>query len=405
MTRTAGSRFSGFVYMLGVVDNSNGPTAIEAYGRERLGGKIVRIGRFLTGGTNNRELRGAQQHALVSDGRRVYATNPGSHTLSVLSIGHGGNLHLIQQVSSGGLRPVSIAIHGSRLYVANAGHTSIETPQPATVAGFAIRLDGSLARLPWTPVTASPGGPGDLGNIVADLAINPSGTALVLTGLASNKIDSFHIDEDGCLQKRQTLPGGGGAFAVNFRPGTDDAVIARALPEFFPNQSAPGIGSFKIGHDGRIEELDTYVDPDKTDNGLRDPCWITFAKDGVHFWVSSFVPRALNVFSLDQHSKVTRISEYRPTDSVPDPSKPGDRVVVGSFDLATDRTQEHLYQIRSFAVPDGQVTVPGAIHTYEITGNFAVNAGLREVQVTPLPADFENPCVTGLVFVDHHLLG
>lgn len=390
-------RFDGFVYMLGTVEDYSGPAAIEAFGRRRVGGKLERVGRYLTGGNNLLEIGGAQQNALVSDGSHVYSVNPGSNTVSALSIGQGGELSLIQQVSSGGSRPVSIAIYGDHLYVANAGHSPIEDAQPATIIGFTIRPDGSLTRLPCAPATATPG---ELGNIIANLAINPKGTAMVVTGLLSNKIDSFRIDQQGCLEKRQTLSGGGGAFSVNFRPNSNDAVISRAFPEVFPDEQAPGMGSFVVGNDGSITEVDTYVDPDKSDDGLRDPCWVDFARDGLHFWVSSFIPRSLNAFGLDRHGKLKLLSEYQPPDSVPDPSDPGASVLVGSFDIATDKAKDHLYQIRAYAVPEGQVNVPGAIHTFKVTGNWDVDAGLRLVQVTPLPSDFEIPGVTGLVFVD-----
>jgi 6-phosphogluconolactonase (cycloisomerase 2 family) len=389
--------FDGFVYVLGAVHSGDNKTAIEAYGRERLGGKLDHIGQFLTGGNNNSGLAGLQQNALVSDGLHVYAVNTGSNTLSALAIGSLGDLSLIQNLSSGGKRPVSIAIHGNHLYVANAGATPSEAPHPATVISFTILPDGSLAPLPCETATATPG---DFFNVVADLAINPSGTTLVLNGLGSNKIDSFAIDSVGCLQKRTSLSGGGGAFAVNFRPGTDDVVITRALPELFTDEPAPGVGSYTVGHDGSIAKVGEYVSPDKSDTGLRDPCWIAFARDGVHFWTSSFIPRSLNAFSLDQSGKLTRLSEYQPGDSVPDPSKKGGTLVVGSLDLATDRAQTHLYQIRAFEVPDGTPSVPAAIHTFEMTGDFSKNAGLAEVGVTPLPAAFGNPSVTGLVFED-----
>lgn len=389
--------YDGFVYMLGSVNSTDGPGALEAFGRLRSTGKLQRIGRFLTGGMNNLELGGAQQNAVASDGQHVYVVNPGSNTLSAMSINRGGDLSLVQQVSSGGLRPVSIAIFGNHLYVANAGHTPSEDPKPATIVGFTKLLNGSLVRLPCEPATATPG---EMGNIIANLAINRTGTAMVVTGLLSNQIDSFSINRQGCLQKHQNLPGGGGAFAVNFRPNSDFATITRAFPEVFTDENAPGIGSFHVGLDGSLVEVSTYVDPDKSDDGLRDPCWVDFAADLHHFWVSSFIPRSITAFNMDDRGRITRLSKHQPSDDVPDPSNPGSTVRVGSFDLATDKARTHLFQIRAFAVPDGQVNVPGAIHVFEVTGRFDVDAGLREVDVAPLPDDFENPGVTGLVFVD-----
>lgn len=391
----AGSPFDGFLYVLGAVGDSAGPAAIEAFGRERSGGKLDYLGRFLTGGQSG-ALAGGQQHGLVSRGRRVYAVNTTSNTVSVMAIGRDGKLSLLQQVSSGGLRPGAIAIRGSRLYVNNAGHLPDEPLAPATVVGFTIRADGTLARLPCEPAVATPG---EIGNITSDLAISPAGTALVTAGLISNKIDSFRIDPQGCLHKRQTLSAEGGAFAVEFRPFSEYAVVTRAVPEAFGEEKAPGIGSFHVGLDGSLDEVSTYVDPDKSDDGIRDPCWTVFARDGVHVWIGSFIPRSINAFTVDSRGKLTRLSEYHPADTVPDPENPGSSFIVGAFDLATDGARTHLYQIRGVRV-DGNPSAPRSIHAFDVTENWSVDAGLREAQVVSLPEDSQTRGTPGLVFVD-----
>ncbi|HET9619877.1 MAG TPA: beta-propeller fold lactonase family protein [Kofleriaceae bacterium] len=390
--------FDAFLYVLGAPNNQDGPASVDAYGRQKYGGKLVRIGRTMTGGINNSDLAGLQANALASDGHYVFAVNTGNNTISSLRINRGGDLTLTQNLSSGGLRPVSIAIHENHLYVANAGQTPVEDPGISTVVAFGIRPDGSLARLPCAPAQ---GTPGELFNVVGDLAINPSGTTLMLAGLGSNQIDGFSIDRAGCLTKRKNVGGGGGAFSVTFRPGTNDAVITRALPELFGDEQAPGVGSFKVGENGTFREVSTYIAPNQSDSELRDPCWLAFAKDNVHFWTSSFIPRSLNAFSLDPHTgALRRLSEYNPLDFAPGAVDPdtGGPVFIGSLDITTDTTKTHLYQLREFTNPD--VLVPGSIHTFEFTGNWSKDAGLREVQVTPLPDDLRAPTVTSLIFVD-----
>jgi hypothetical protein len=394
----AGNQFDGFVYVLGAVGTGTGPAAIEAYGREHDGGKLDRIGRFLTGGQSG-ELAGGQQHGLATQGRYVYAVNASSNTVSVLLVGRDGKLSLVQQISSGGLRPASIAIHGNRLYINNTGHFPDEEPAPATIVGYTIRFDGSLARLPCEPAVSTPG---ELGNIVADLAVSPNGTSVVTSGLLTNRIDSFHVDLRGCLTKRESISADGGGFGVLFRPNSDNAVVTRAVPEVFGEDKAPGIGSFRVGLDSSLTLVDAFIDADKSDEGLRDPCWGVFAKDGSHLWIGSFIPRSITAFNLDSRGKLTRLSEHHPTDTIDDPSNPGSQLVVGAFDLATDSAKKHLYQIRGVGI-DGNPSVPHAIHAYEATGNWSVNAGLREVSVTPLPTDAQTRGVPGLVFVDRPL--
>lgn len=391
---SAPARYDGFLYVLGAVGDSAGPAEIEAYGRERVGGKLTYIGRLLTGGQSG-ALAGGQQHGLVANGRRVYAVNTTSNTVSVMAVGSDGRLSVLQQVNSGGTRPGAIAIRGNRLYVNHAGHLPDEPLAPSTVVGFTIRFDGTLAPLPCDPGVNTPG---DGSNIASDLAINPEGTALMTAGLLTNKIDSYRIDAQGCLHKRQTVSADGGAFAVDFRPFTDFAVVTRAVPEVFGTARAPGIGSFKVSLDGSFTEVSSYVDPDKSDDGLRDPCWTSFAKDGVHMWIGSFIPRSINAFTLDNHGTLTRLSEHHPTDSIPDPSNPGAQLVIGAFDITTDSTKDHLYQIRGAGI-DGNPDVPRSIHAFEATGNWSVDAGLREIQVVSLPTDTQTRGTPGLVFV------
>ena len=58
--------------------------------------------------------------ALTNDGHTLLAVNAGSNTVSVFSV-KGTKLHLDQLVRSGGLFPVSIAVHGFNVAVLNAG--------------------------------------------------------------------------------------------------------------------------------------------------------------------------------------------------------------------------------------------------------------------------------------------
>lgn len=58
--------------------------------------------------------------ALVDHGNELIATNPGSNSVSVFAV-VGPYLHLVQQIPSGGLFPVSISSHRDLVAVLNAG--------------------------------------------------------------------------------------------------------------------------------------------------------------------------------------------------------------------------------------------------------------------------------------------
>ena len=57
---------------------------------------------------------------IADGGRFLLAAAAGSNQVSVLRIQPGGLLRLATVVSSGGVLPVSVAVHGSLVYVANA---------------------------------------------------------------------------------------------------------------------------------------------------------------------------------------------------------------------------------------------------------------------------------------------
>ena len=83
-------------------------------------------------------LRGALQ--ISADGRFLLAADAGSNQISVLRIKPGGSLMLVAHgvSSSGGVLPVSIAVHGDLVCVANAGATG------SNYTGSRLRPNGRL---------------------------------------------------------------------------------------------------------------------------------------------------------------------------------------------------------------------------------------------------------------------
>jgi hypothetical protein len=99
-------------------------------------------------------------------------------------------------------------------------------------------------------------------------------------------------------------PGGGGLFGLHTSQHSPPSVlVALAVPGLFPNRSAPGLAIYHVGKDGALSPLSTYTDPDKSDTGLRDPCWVASTHDDDYVWTSSFVPRNLTVFKIDPRTE------------------------------------------------------------------------------------------------------
>jgi len=371
-----------FVY---VMTNPAGPNAVEAYSRDQRTGALTRRGRFPTGGTGDPFVAGFEQHALVADHDTLYAVNPGSDTISAFSIRGDGGLRLLGRVPSGGRRPVSLALTEGVLYVANQGNPPTGLPEQASYSGFRVHRDGRLTPIPGSTVLLN------AGDSPADVVFGRNGGVLVGSRLVGNLIDSFVVDGNGRLSRQRTIPGGGGPYGLLAGPANPSILLAAlAVPEFFPGEQAPGVASYRVSRNGELQPLDSYTDPDLSDEGLRDPCWLAATPDGRYVWTSSFIPRLLTLFAVDRRGRLTRVSSYNPLDSE-------DGVVVGSTDIALSRDGRFLYQLRAFSVPDGSTPVVPRVKVLRVTRDWENDAGLREVQEVRLPADLAGSGVMGLV--------
>src|SRR5436190_13136228 len=148
----------GHVY---VNDNSAGTNRIAAFDRHANGTLTpLRGSPFATGGAGTGTGIGSQGALqITSDGKYLLAVNAGSDQISVLRINSDGELAPVGggPVSSGGIEPVSIAVHGDLVYVANDG----DGTSGSNYTGFTLNPGGHLGPLSGSavalPATANPG--------------------------------------------------------------------------------------------------------------------------------------------------------------------------------------------------------------------------------------------------------
>jgi DNA-binding beta-propeller fold protein YncE len=326
-------------------DNTAGNT-IVAYTRTATGG-LQQAGSYPTGG-NGGATNGSVVDHLSSQGslaydRRaglLYAVNAGSNTITVFRV-RGDQLFRRQVLSSGGQFPVSIAFHGSQVFVLNAWGGG-------SIAGF-LRLGGYLIAVPgWTrdlglgtsSSTVFTGTPGQVG-------FTPDGSQLLVTTKnASNSVDVF---ADG-----------------PFGPSAQPAVTS--LPDTIPfgftfdqyghlalvETGAGAVATFAIAPDGTLTQLGSAA------TGQAATCWITAAPEGSLY--------ASNAGSATESTLVTRpdgtITQLAvtPTDA-------------GTTDAAVSSDGQYLYvqaggpgNVDVYRIgpggaltETGSVTVPGAV--------------------------------------------
>ncbi len=140
----------------------------------------------------------ASQGSLIFSNGLLFAVNAGSNTVSVFRV-DGLQLTLLQQISSGGLFPVSIAVHDDLAFVVNGGGAG-------AVQGYRIE-NSTLHMIPGDnrPLGLNNSNPPAFLTSPGQVGISPNGQWVFVTmkGFvgtnAQNIINAFRIDHDGVL--------------------------------------------------------------------------------------------------------------------------------------------------------------------------------------------------------------
>jgi 6-phosphogluconolactonase (cycloisomerase 2 family) len=257
------SPVAGHVY---VNDNTAGTNTIGVFDRHADGTLTPHAGSpFAAGGAGTGAGLASQGALQISpDGRFLLAVDAGSNQVSVLRIKPGGSLKLVPGgvVSSGGVLPVSVAIHRALVYVANAGAGG------SNYTGFQLGRGGRLHPLAGSTVALPDGAqPGDV-------LFNATGRKLAGARVGTSQIDSFTV-RHGRLTAAPGSPfpaQGLGPFGSEFRPGHP-----RQL--FVSNAHNTGTGTVSAFRDSANGTLTSIGSSPFTDNQTA-PCWVEITHDG-----------------------------------------------------------------------------------------------------------------------------
>jgi 6-phosphogluconolactonase (cycloisomerase 2 family) len=260
-----GSPVVGQVY---VNDNTAVVNTIAGFDRHADGSLTPIAGSpFATGGAGTGTTLGSQGALQMSDdGKYLLAVDAGSNEISVLRISHDGPLEQIPggTVSSGGLEPVSIAVHGHLAYVANAGDGR------SNYTGFTLNGGGRLRPLADSTV------PLPDGSAPGDVLFNSTGTNLLAARVNTSLIDSFAVGSDGRLAAAPGSPfaaQGAGPFGSEFRPTNPSQVFVSNAHNGGGNGT---VSAFDVATDGSLSAVDgsPFADFETA------PCWVEISHDG-----------------------------------------------------------------------------------------------------------------------------
>jgi 6-phosphogluconolactonase len=285
----------GHVYL---DDNTAGVNTVGAFDRHADGSLTPLPGSpFSVGGAGAGKGLASQGAAQLADhGRYLLVVDNGSNQISVLRVSHDGSLRPVEgsPVSSGGLQPVSIAVHDGLVYVANAGDPD------SNYSGFTLSRGGQLRPLAASTV------PLPVGSQPGDVLFNATGTKLVGTRVNSSLIDSFAVNSDGRLTAAPGSPypaQGVGPFGSEFRPTNPSQLfVTNAHNGTAPNGTGLGtVSAFNDSGNGTLTSIGGSPFADQQ----TAPCWTIITPDGQHLFAVNTGSGTISRYSIASGGQLT----------------------------------------------------------------------------------------------------
>ncbi len=249
---------------------------------------------FATGGVGTGAGLASQGAIQSADhGRYLLAVDAGSNEISVLRVGRRGIPREIgAPVSSGGIEPNSIAVHGDLVYVSNSGSPNY--------TGFRLTRRGHLVPIDNSTVTVPSG------SSLGDVLFNSTGATLVGTEVASSELDSFHVRADGRLRAAPGSPYTGqglGQLGAEFSPVDPSQLFVSNA------HNGAGLGtvsSYRVGFFGSLGSVSASPFAD----GQTAPCWVEISHGGRYLFTINTGSKNISSYSIDPSGQLTLLSSF-----------------------------------------------------------------------------------------------
>jgi 6-phosphogluconolactonase len=274
---------AGAVYVL-----TNQTSNTVAVFRRSANGTLTFADEFPTGGAGNSTPQppdpttdplASQGALIIGPGNRfLFAVNAGSNQISVLKIQKDA-LDVVDVVNSGGVRPISLALHDDLLYVLNEGGTP-------NITGFTIEDDGTLTALAGSTQPL-------IGGVAADpaqIGFSHDGELLVVTEKMGNRIDTYTIDDDG-LPSAPIDNTSSGMTPFGFGFNNENTLVVSEAFGGAANQSAAS--SYSADEDGNLD-----VVTGSAANSQTASCWVVIPSNGKRAFVSNTGSGTISSYSI-----------------------------------------------------------------------------------------------------------
>ena len=276
-----GGNNKGFVYTL---SNQTTGNMVLAYHRA-ANGTLTYVASYAAGGNGSGGGLGNQGAVIIGgddeDDDVLLAVNAGSNTVSSFKINDNGSLVLKSTVSSGGMRPISIAQHDDIVYVLNGGGTG-------NISGFSLD-DNKLTLIPNStrPLSSSMAG-------AAQVSFVRNGKVLVITEKATNKIITYTVSESGLPGTMHSITSAS-PTPFGFAPGRHGNIYVSEAVGGAANAS--NVSSYQVSNDGSISFADGPVG-----TGQSAACWVVLTNNGKFIYTTNTASNTLSSYNVNQGS-------------------------------------------------------------------------------------------------------
>jgi 6-phosphogluconolactonase len=237
---------------------------------------------------------------------------------------------------------VSVAIHGSLVYVANAGDGA------SNYTGFRLGDNGRLHPIAGSTVALPDGSqPGDV-------LFNNDGSRLAGTRVNSSLIDSFAVGSGGLLTAAPGSPyaaQGLGPFGSEFRPTDADQLFVSNAHDGAGNGT---VSAYDVAADGTLTSIGSSPFAD----GQTAPCWVEISHDGRFLFTVNTASGTISRYSIADNGALTLLG------STPVGATGG----VGAVDAGLSPDGASLYVNESRIASIGEFSVDGGSLT-ELSGS------------------------------------
>jgi 6-phosphogluconolactonase len=268
--------------------NSPSGNAVRAY-VVGPGGSFTPAGQFSTHGKGTGvSLADSGSLALTADHRWLLVVDAGSNAVSVFRVNSPGGaqplLTFTDRISSHGTLPVSVAVHGSFVYVLNAGTSAVA----GNIFGFFLGDHGLLFPLPGSSRALST----SASTAPAEIAFNPAGSVLVVSEKNTSVLDTYALDSHG-YASGPTVTASSGATPYGFAFGNDGSLIV--------SDAGPGaLSSYAVATAGALSVVSDAV----ADEQLA-PCWVATVDSGHIAYTSNAHSNTISTYEVSSNGTLT----------------------------------------------------------------------------------------------------